>query len=47
MIFPVNKPACPYCQMMRRAVKNAFIGMSLSAFALGIAAFAYQNLQGI
>jgi len=35
---------CPYCMMLRSALRNAFIGMSVSAMILIALASAHQSL---
>ena len=41
------KKTCPFCLMMRRAIRNAVVGMTLSASFLVAGFYAYRNISGI
>lgn len=47
-MFPrktANHTDCPYCMMLRSAMRHAFIGMSISAAFLFLMSFLYQGLS--
>ena len=41
------KGTCPFCLMMRRATRNAVIGMTVGASVLAAVFFTYQRIGGI